>query len=173
MVMEKLFSIGTLLCVVYIGKNAALLSPGKYHSTSTISTASGHHIKLENIMQLLENQTEKIQMLENRVSVLEAERKIRNASRPPSSDDLSACLSSIKQIKQTLAANDEYDKNITKRLNVVVNSLENLKVEVRYTSSLLLDVHSKTKQLNTTLLKVVNDGRSVASEQITSMISVF
>ncbi|XP_056014496.1 complement C1q tumor necrosis factor-related protein 3-like isoform X2 [Ostrea edulis] len=74
----------------------------------------------------------------------------------------------MKQIVQNMTANEEYDENVTKRLNDAVNNLENLKVEVRYTSLSLLDVHSKTEQINTTLRKV-NDGVTGISEQIANI----
>jgi chromosome segregation ATPase len=180
MFFETLFSVVTLLIAFNIRPSAGLLISGNSNSTSVTFASSGHHISSSEILQILQNQTTELtnlkqqtendrssmQMLQNRVFFLEAELRKLNASRPPSSDELSAYLSNMKQIVQTLTANDEYDKNITKRLNDVVKSLENVKVQERYTSLSLLDVHSKTEQLNTTLHQIM----SSVNEQLASMI---
>jgi hypothetical protein len=86
-----------------------------------------------------------------------------------SSDELSAFLTYMTRV-QTFAANDEYNYNMIKRLNDVVNSLENLKVEMRYMNLSLLNVHSKTEQLNTTLIKVVNDRMSRRAKRRAGLI---
>jgi hypothetical protein len=60
-------------------------------------------------------------------------------------------------------------ENITHRLNEAVKNMDNLKVKVRYTSLALLDVNSRTEQLNTTLHKIFNDGINTAMDNTASI----
>ncbi|XP_061195970.1 uncharacterized protein LOC133204244 [Saccostrea echinata] len=62
-------------------------------------------------------------LLQNRVFFLEAELNKLNASKPPSYDELMTYLRGTKQIVQTLAANEEYDKNLTQQLNKAENNI--------------------------------------------------
>ncbi|XP_062613566.1 uncharacterized protein LOC134275303 [Saccostrea cucullata] len=63
------------------------------------------------------------QSLENRLFLLEVWMNKLNSSKLPSSDELMVYLRSSKHIVQTLAANEEYDKNLTLRLNEVEDNL--------------------------------------------------
>jgi hypothetical protein len=97
---------------------------------------------------------------------LEAELKNLTTS---SNDEFSAFFNNMTHVVQTLTIKEEHDKNLTKQLSYAIKNIENLKVEARYTSLSLLDIHTKTEKLNTTLLKIFNDGISRVSEQRASM----
>ncbi|XP_062588930.1 uncharacterized protein LOC134250582 [Saccostrea cucullata] len=62
----------------------------------------------------------------------------------------------LNEVHNVLIANKEYGKNLTLQLTDSMNNLHDIKVQMRYTS-LLLDVHSKTDKLNTTLTTHFDD----------------
>ncbi|XP_062588928.1 uncharacterized protein LOC134250580 [Saccostrea cucullata] len=63
----------------------------------------------------------------------------------------------LNDIHNVLTANKEYDKNLTLQLTDSLNNLRDIKVQMRYTSLSLMDVHSKTDKLNTTLTTHFDD----------------
>ncbi|XP_062602632.1 complement C1q-like protein 2 [Saccostrea cucullata] len=77
-------------------------------------------------------------------------------------------LSSTKQIVQTLSANEEYDKNLTSRLNEAAEKLENLEVQMRYTSLSLLDIQSLTEGLNGSFVKHIEEKINGVYEKLTN-----
>ncbi|XP_062593397.1 otolin-1-A-like [Saccostrea cucullata] len=56
-----------------------------------------------------------------------------------------------------MAANEAYVRNLKEGLSNAVNNINDIKVQLRYTSLSLLDVHSKTAILNTTLTGYLNN----------------
>jgi chromosome segregation ATPase len=119
---------------------------------STIQLLQRQTMELGNIKQQtemdrskLQNQTAELrnlnQQTENRVSVLEAELKNLTTS---SNNEFSAFLDNMTHVVQTLTIREEHDKNLTKQLNDAAKNIENLKVEARYRSLSLLDIHIRT-----------------------------
>lgn len=49
----------------------------------------------------------------------------------------------MNQLTQTIIANEANNKNLTQKVDVAMKALDDLKVEVRYTSLSMLDIHSK------------------------------
>lgn len=108
--------------------------------------------EIENLKQQSANDRSTIQSLQNRVFFLEAELNKLNVSKLPSIQEFSTYLSSMNQLTQNMATNEANDKNLTQRLDVAVKSLDDLKVQVRYTSLSLLDIRqSMTEELNGSL----------------------
>ncbi|XP_062588927.1 uncharacterized protein MG328 homolog [Saccostrea cucullata] len=161
------FYITILLFLFNVGDGSALLIHGNSTGSDTIHGSGGHSVDVAEIKQIVLNLTAEIKnlkrqteiipvlkqnltvvieqkkLLQNRVFFLEAELNKLNASKPPSNDEFMAYLRSTKQIVQTLAANEEYDKNLTLRLNEAENNIA------------ITEKHNKnlTKQLD----NVVND----------------
>ncbi|XP_061196005.1 uncharacterized protein LOC133204283 [Saccostrea echinata] len=79
--------------------------------------------ELENLKRQIDVLGDEKKLLQNRVFFLEVELNKLNSSKTPSSNELMAYLRSTKHIIQTLAANEEYDKNLTLRLNEAENNL--------------------------------------------------
>lgn len=114
--------------------------------------------ELENFKRQSENDRSTIQSLQNRVFFLEAELNKLNASKLPSIQEFSTYLSSMNQLTQNMATNEANNKNLTQRLDVAVKSLDDLKVQVRYTSLSLLDIRqSMTEELNGSLIQLVEE----------------
>lgn len=111
-----------------------------------------------NLKQQTANDRTTIQSLQNRVFFLEAELNKLNVSKLPSIQEFSTYLSSMNQLTQNMATNEANDKNMTQRLDVAVKSLDDLKVQVRYTSLSLLDIRqSMTEELNGSLIQLVEE----------------
>lgn len=107
--------------------------------------------ELENFKRQAENDRTTLQ---NRVFFLEAELNKLNVSKLPSIQEFSTYLSSMNQLTQNMATNEANDKTLTQRLDVAVKSLDDLKVQVRYTSLSLLDIkQSMTEELNGSLIQ--------------------
>lgn len=114
--------------------------------------------ELENFKRQSENDRSTIQSLQNRVFFLEAELNKLNVSKLPSIQEFSTYLSSMNQLTQNMATNEANNKNLTQRLDVAVKSLDDLKVQVRYTSLSLLDIkQSMTEELNGSLIQLVEE----------------
>ncbi|XP_062599439.1 uncharacterized protein LOC134260932 [Saccostrea cucullata] len=79
--------------------------------------------EVEYLRRLTDVLGEEKRLLQNKVFSFEAELNKLNASKPPSNDELMAYLRSTKQIVQTLVANEEYEKNLTLRLNEADNNI--------------------------------------------------
>ncbi|XP_062595696.1 uncharacterized protein LOC134257063 [Saccostrea cucullata] len=220
---ENPFYIIILLFLFNTGDGSALLMQGTSNGSDTIHGPGGHNADVEEIKRMVLNLTTEVdnlkrqsdqeritiqvlnhnltvlsdekKLLQNRVFFLEAELNKLNASKPPFNDELMAYLSRTEQIVQTLATNEEYDKNLTLRLNEAENknaiydrqnknltqrlneihdaltaneaydknltqqltdsikNLHDIKVQMRYTSLSLMDIHSKTDKLDTTLTR--------------------
>lgn len=172
-----------LLFLCNIGKTVGLLVHGNsVNVTDTIHGFPGHNIDLADVMELLLNQTAElenlkqtnaeienlkqqsandrstIQSLQNRLFFLEAELNKLNVSKLPSIQEFSTYLSSMNQLTQHMATNEANNKNLTQRLDVAVKSLDDLKVQVRYTSLSLLDIRqSMTEELNGSLIQLVEE----------------
>lgn len=57
-----------------------------------------------------------------------------------------------------MATNEANDKNLAQRLDVAVKSLDDLKVQVRYTSLSLLDIRQPMmEELNGSLIQLVEE----------------
>lgn len=111
--------------------------------------------ELENYKRQAENDRTTLQ---NRVFFLEAELNKLNVSKLPSIQEFSTYLSSMNQLTQNMATNEANNKNLTQRLDVAVKSLDDLKVQVRYTSLSLLDIRrSMTEELNGSLIQVIEE----------------
>ncbi|XP_062595695.1 uncharacterized protein LOC134257062 [Saccostrea cucullata] len=235
---ENPFYIIILLFLFNTGDGSALLMQGTSNGSDTIHGPGGHNADVEEIKRMVLNLTTEVdnlkrqsdqeritiqvlnqnlivhsdekKLLQNRVFFLEAELNKLNASKPPSNEELMAYLRRTKQIVQTLAANEELDKNLTLRLNEAeiknaiydrqnknltqrlneihdvlteneafdknlsqqltdsMNILHDIKVQMRYTSLSLMDVHSKTDKFNTTLTRIDDQIRDVYG-QITNI----
>lgn len=114
--------------------------------------------ELENFKRQSEIDRSTIQSLQNRVFFLEAELNKLNVSKLPSIQEFSTYLSSMNQLTQNMATNEANNKNLTQRLDVAVKSLDDLKVQVRYTSLSLLDIRqSMTEELNGSLIQLVEE----------------
>lgn len=98
-----------------------------------------------------------IQALQNRVFFLEVELNKLNVSKLPSSQEFSMYIKGINQLTQNMATNEASDKNLTERFNAAVKTIDDLKVQVRYASLSLLEVHSMTEELNGSLFQQVED----------------
>lgn len=111
--------------------------------------------ELENFKRQAENDRTTLQ---NRVFFLEAELNKLNVSKLPSIQEFSTYLSSMNQLTQNMATNEANDKNLTQRLDVAVKSLDDLKVQLRYTSLSLLDIRqSMTEELNGSLIQLIEE----------------
>lgn len=180
-----------LLFVCSIGETVGLLTHGNsLNSSDTIHGFPGHNVDLADMLQMLLNQTAElenqtaeienlkqqsanlkqqtandrttIQSLQNRVFFLEEELNKLNVSKLPSIQEFSTYLSSMNQLTQNMATNEANDKNLTQRLDVAVKSLDDLKVQVRYTSLSLLDIRqSMTEELNGSLIQLVEERLSI------------
>ncbi|XP_062587013.1 multimerin-2-like [Saccostrea cucullata] len=171
--------------MINIEQASALLLHGNSNASDTNHGSAERPLDAAEINQMLLNLTAEMgnlkketgiirdekNLLQNRVFFLEAELNKLNASKTPSSEELAMYLSSTKQIVQTLSANEEYDKNLTSRLNEAAKKLENLEVQMRYTSLSLLDIHALTEELNGSLVKHIEDKINVY-EQLKSFKSV-
>lgn len=173
----------TVYCTILlysIGEAVGLLTYGNsLNSSDTIHGFPGHNADFADMMQMLLNQTAEIenlkqqsanlkqqtandrttiQSLQTRVFFLEAELNKLNVSKLPSIQEFSTYLSSMNQLTQNMATNEANNKNLTQRLDVAVKSLDDLKVQVRYTSLSLLDIRqSMTEELNGSLIQLVEE----------------
>ncbi|XP_062603384.1 uncharacterized protein LOC134265153, partial [Saccostrea cucullata] len=73
----------------------------------------------------------------------------------------------LKQKVQILSTIEQFDKNLTYRLNETAKKLENLEVKMRYTSLSLLDIQSMTEKLNGSLVKYIEDKLNITDEKLT------
>lgn len=123
----------------------------------------------QELTQRVENDKSTIQSLQNRIFFLEAELKERNASNPISSQESSTYLMSINKLIQNVAANEKNDKNLSQRVDALVKHFDDLNIQVRYTTLSLLDVHSLTEDLNSSLSQRLEDRITYISEHCASM----
>lgn len=179
-----------LLFLCNMGENVGLLIHGNLENvTDSIHGNPGHNVDITEMMQMLLNQTAElvnlkqqtendrstIHVLQNRVFFLEAELNKLNVSKLPSVQEFSTYLSSMKQLTQQMATNEATAKNLTQRFDVAVQSIDDLKVQVRYTSLSLLDIRqSMTEELNGTLIQLVKERVSehIASKSM-SLIKIY
>ncbi|XP_062588926.1 uncharacterized protein LOC134250578 [Saccostrea cucullata] len=63
----------------------------------------------------------------------------------------------LSEVYNVSSENKENNKELTQQLTNSVNNLHNMKIQMRYTSLSLLDLHSKADKLNTTLTRNVDD----------------
>lgn len=180
---QDTFYCAILLFLCNIGESVGLLVHGNsVNVTDTIHGFPGHNVDQADLMQILLNQTAElenlkqqtaeienlkqqstndrstIQSLQNRVFFLEAELNKLNVSKLPSIQEFSTYLSSMNQLTQNMATNEANDENLTQRLNVAVKSLDDIKVQVRYTSLSLLDIRQSIKEeLNGSLIQLVEE----------------
>lgn len=77
----------------------------------------------------------------------------------------------MNQLTQTMIANEANNKNLTQQVNVALKDLDDLKVEVRYTSLSMLDIHFKKdlERLNGSIMQIIEERISDVHEYITSM----
>ena len=101
--------------------------------------------ELGTFKQQAENDRTTINLLQNRVFLLEAELTKLNASKPPSNQEFSTYLMSMNQLIQNLAANEENDKNLTHHFNAAVNQLAELQHALLNQSTELNDYKQKSE----------------------------
>lgn len=125
----------------------------------------------EMLKQQTENDISSIQLLQNRVFYLEAELNRQNISKIQSTQEFSTYLSSMNQLTQTMIANEANNKNLTQKVDVALKALDDLKVEVRYTSLSMPDIHSKKdlERLNGSIMRIIEERISDVQDYITSM----
>lgn len=125
----------------------------------------------EMLKQQTENDISSIQLLQNRVFYLEAELNRENISKIQSTQEFSTYLSSMNQLTQTMIAHEANNKNLTQKVDVALKALDDLKVEVRYTSLSMLDIHSKKdlERLNGSIMQIIEERISDVQDYITSM----
>nr|XP_022291269.1 uncharacterized protein LOC111102709 [Crassostrea virginica] len=139
------------LVLINIVETKGLLANGNSNNSDPIHGSSGHNVDTTDIMQLLLNQTTELENLrqqvetfkqqaendritmQNRIFLLETELIKLNASKPPSTQEFSTYLMSMNQLIQSVATNEENDKNVTNQLNVAVKQLDELKAEMLHT----------------------------------------
>ena len=139
------------LVLINIVETKGLLANGNSNNSDPIHGSSGHNVDTTDIMQLLLNQTTELENLrqqvetfkqqaendritmQNRIFLLETELTKLNASKPPSTQEFSTYLMSMNQLIQSVATNEENDKNVTNQLNVAVKQLDELKAEMLHT----------------------------------------
>ena len=129
-----------------IAETNGLLIHGNSSTSGQTHGSSGQILDMADIMQILINQTNEltnlkkqaendrstIQLLQNRVFLLETELSGKmNASKTPSSQEFSTYL--LSMIIQNMAANDENDKNLTRQFDIAVNHFEEYKAEMQFT----------------------------------------
>ena len=162
-----------------------LLAHGTTNTSDPIHGSSGHIIDTAEIKQILLNQTNelenlrreaendrsKIQSLQNRVFVLEAELTKLNASKP--TQEMSTYLLSMDKLIQNMATNEENDRNLTERFDAFLKHFNDLSVQVRYTSLSLLDIHALTEELNGSLIQRFEKRINDEHDHIASMIQNF
>ena len=175
-----------------IVETKGLLANGNSNNSDPIHGSSGHNVDTTDIMQMLLNQTAElenlkqqaendrstmtkqlendrstIQSLQNRVFFLEAELSKLNSSKP--TQEMSTYLMSMNKLIQNVATNEENDRNLTQRVDSLVKHFDYLNVQVRYTSLSLLDVHSSTEQLNSSIIQLLEERISGVHDHIASM----
>lgn len=125
----------------------------------------------EMLKQQTENDISSIQLLQNRVFYLEAELNRQNIYKIQSTQEFSTYLSSMNQLTQTMIANEANNKNLTQKVDVALKALDDLKVEVRYTSLSMPDIHSKKdlERLNGSIMRIIEERISDVQDYITSM----
>lgn len=125
----------------------------------------------EILKQQTENDRSSIQLLQNRVFYLEAELNRQNISKIQSTQEFSTYLSGMNQLTQNLIANEANNKNLTQQVNVALKALDDLKVEVRYTSLSMLDIHSKKdlERLNGSIMQIIEERINDVHDYIASM----
>nr|XP_022292089.1 uncharacterized protein LOC111103253 isoform X3 [Crassostrea virginica] len=170
-----------IVVVLNIVETKGLLTHGN-SSTSDSSHGSPGHIvdkadimqillnqtaELENLKQQLENDRSTIQSLQNRVFFLEAELSKLNSSKP--TQEMSTYLMSMNKLIQNVATNEENDRNLTQRVDSLVKHFDDLNVQVRYTSLLLLDVHSSTEQINSSIIQLLEERISGVHDHIANV----
>lgn len=77
----------------------------------------------------------------------------------------------MNQLTQTMIANEANNNNLTQKVDVALKALDDLKVEVRYTSLSMLDIHSKKdlERLNGSIMQIIEERISEVQDYITSM----
>lgn len=123
------------------------------NQTAEIEHLKQQTAKIENLNQQSENDRSTIQMLQNRVFILEA--RLNKLSKLPSSHEFSTYLRSMNYLTQNSVANEAIIRNLTQQLNNAVASLNDLKLEDR----------STIQQLNGSLINAIRD----VQDQIASM----
>lgn len=70
-----------------------------------------------------------------------------------------------------MIANDANNKILTQKVDVALKALDDLKVEIRYTSLSMLDIHSKKdlERLNGSIMQIIEETISDVQDHITSM----
>lgn len=70
-----------------------------------------------------------------------------------------------------MIANEANNKNLTQQVKVALKALDDLKVEVRYTSLSMLDIHSKRdlERLNGSIMQIIEERINDVHDYITSM----
>ena len=76
---------------------------------------------------------------------------------------------SMNKLIQNVATNEENDRNLTQRVDSLVKHFDDLNVQVRYTSLSLLDVHSSTEQINSSIIQLLEERISGVHDHIASM----
>lgn len=185
-----------MLFLVNIGENEGLLLHGNsINSNNTIHGHLGEKVDMAEIMQMLSNMTadqkqqtaeiknlkqqiendrSTIQVVQNRVFVLEAELNKR-----PSTQEFSTYLSGMNQLTHSLVENESSVKNLTQRLNKALESILQINIsatqEFRNQSMELEMLRQKSKedrssiqQLNGSLTQEIH----TIKERIASMYSI-
>ena len=131
-----------------IAETNGVLVHGNSSSSGQTHGSSGQILDMADITQILYNQTNEltnlkkqaendrstIQLLQNRVFLLETEQNGKmNASKAPSSQEFSTYLLSMNHLIQNMAANDENDKNLTRQFDIAVKHFEEYKAEMQFT----------------------------------------
>ena len=174
-----------VLVMFNIVETKGLLANEKSNNSDPIHGSSGHNVDTTDIMQMLLNQTAElenlkqqaendrstIQSLQNRVFFLEAELSKLNSSKP--TQEMSTYLMSMNKLIQNVATNEENDRNLTQRVDSLVKHFDDLNVQVRYTSLSLLDVHSSTEQLNSSIIQLLEERISGVHDHIASMNDIY
>lgn len=114
------------------------------NQTTEIEHLKQQTAKIEILNQQSEKDRSTIQMLQNRVFILEA--GLNELSKLPSSQEFSTYLSGMNHLTQNSVANEAIIRNLTQRLNDAVSSLNDLKLK---------DISST--QLNGSLVNVTRD----------------
>ena len=135
-----------ILAMFNIAETNGLLLHGDSSTSGQIHVSSGQILDMADIMQILINQTNEltnlkkqaendrstIQLLQNRVFLLETELSGKiNASKVPSSQEFSTYLLSMNHLIQNIVANEENDKNLTRQFDIAVKHFEEYKADMK------------------------------------------
>ena len=134
------------LIILVIAEINGLLVQGNTSTSGQTHGSSGQILDMADIMQMFLNQTNEltnlkkqaendrstIQLLQNRVFLLETELSGKmNASKVPSCQEFSTYLLSMNHLIQNMAANDENDKNLTRQFDIAVKHFEEYKADMK------------------------------------------